>query len=478
MIYLAIVATVGIVAYIQFGTPKVVVTKPESTTMAETIASSGVVQGHVETTVGAESQGILTKVLVEEGDFVRQGQLLAQVQDNIVDQQVQQAKSQLATAQALLVQASMRPEPSEIASAVAKVSQAEAGVQQQAAAVKKADLGRVLAQSNVRQAEVGVRKAENALLQAASQLDLAQKTLDRKTALTKAGASPQSDLDSAQTSFDIAKQGLDSAKDSLASAKLTLDSARDSVRSSEQDYQASRSLASATKSQLDAAISDLRTLRSKPRPVDVSVAVRRVHEAEDALATATTQAGNSNIYAPFAGTITSIVAQPGANPGATGVVKLVQTENLEIRLDLDEANLKSVKVGQRAMVTAPNGSSTEVEGHVTRIGSQIDSQRGTLEVYLKLDKAASWLRPGQTLNVNVVIVEKAQRILVPVSAVQRAGDQTVVFAVKDGHTVQIPVQLGLVSGTKIVVLSGLKGDEILVMNASMTKNGQRVKASK
>lgn len=67
--WLAIVAAVGAVAaiaHVKLSPLAFAIAIPEQTTMAETIASSGIAQGHKEVTVGAQVQGIVTQVLVEE----------------------------------------------------------------------------------------------------------------------------------------------------------------------------------------------------------------------------------------------------------------------------------------------------------------------------------------------------------------------------------------------------------------------------
>ena len=105
---LAVILLVGAVLAYRLAPQAVDAAKPEVKLLAETIASSGVAQGHLETTVGAQAQGVLTQVFVEEGDIVRKGQVLARVQNNVALQQVAQADRSLQTARALLARSCRR----------------------------------------------------------------------------------------------------------------------------------------------------------------------------------------------------------------------------------------------------------------------------------------------------------------------------------------------------------------------------------
>lgn len=467
---------VGYFAWLRLRPTEVAVAPPEQTTMAETIASSGIAQGHQEATVGAQVQGIVTQLYVDEGAVVHAGQLLARVQKNVAIQQVEQASQAVATARAVLAQASARPMPSEIRSAKARVNQAQAVIRQQASLVERARLSRRQAQDNIRQSETQVARAQAAQTQAESRLALARKSLDREIALVRQGAAPQASADEAQTSYDLAVQDVASARQAVSSAKLFVEAAGDAYQASGRDLEAAQSLLTSARAQLDAAQSDAHTLSSRPRSEDVAVAAQRVQEAEAALATASTQARNTDVTAPFDGTVTAILARAGSSPLATGVVRLVQTGRLEIKLDLDETNLRDVRVGQRALIATPSGQYKDVGGHVDRLGSQIDAQRGTLEVFVVTDQPARWLHPGQTLNVNVVTAEKVERLLVPSAAVQRQGDQTLLYVLQDGHAVARPVLLGLLVGDKITVIEGLKRDDQVIQNSYQIADSMRVKA--
>lgn len=471
-----VVGAIGALASIRLLPTSVDVAKPESRTVAETVSSSGVVQGHVESVVGAQVAGIVTELFVDEGSRVKKGQILAQIQDNVAQTQLGQAQEALQTARAALVQARMRPQASDIRASEARVRQAESGVRQQSALVERARLTRLQLESAVRQSQAQADRAAAAVRQAESRLALAKKTLDRKAMLVEAGAIPKADFDQAQSAYDVAEQDRISAVESAEVAELAVGSAQDASRAGIQDQHAGESSLSAARAQLAGAREDLAGLRSQPRIENVMVAEQRVAEAEAAVKTASAQAKNTDVAAPFDGTVTEILTRPGASPSLTGLLRLVGTADLEIKLDLDETNLKDMHTGQRALITSPLDAQVQTPGHVSRIGVQIDSLRGTLEVYVVPEVRETWLRPGQTLNVNVVTNEKATRIFVPATAIQRTGDQTVVYIIEKGRAAAKQVQVGLLTGTEVPVLRGLDPSDQVIRDVTQVVPGQRVKA--
>jgi multidrug efflux pump subunit AcrA (membrane-fusion protein) len=61
---------------------------PQQTIITETIVSSGIVGGTTETNVGAQSQGLVAELYVEEGSRVVGGQHLALIKNDVAEAQV------------------------------------------------------------------------------------------------------------------------------------------------------------------------------------------------------------------------------------------------------------------------------------------------------------------------------------------------------------------------------------------------------
>jgi multidrug resistance efflux pump len=247
----------------------------------------------------------------------------------------------------------------------------------QTARARVTQVSRPPSRSEMDEAQHQVTEARAQATQANADLQLATKQLERLKQMLEQNVIARSEFDTAQAN----QQGLEArVRSTIATAK-----AREAR---------------------------LKTLKDTPRAEDVMVAKAQLAEAEQALRVAEQQAKEAVVTAPFAGVVTAVNAEQGQTVGARGVVDLV-SDSLEIRVDLDESNLADLEVGQRAVLSASALGGKPFEGRLTDIGAAVDQARGIVTVRIMPDASPEWLRPGQTVNVNLVTNEKVDRLLVP-----------------------------------------------------------------
>lgn len=426
----------------------VTTTQPRLVPITETIASSGRVTGMTETLVGAQAQGVVGELRVRAGDRVTAGQTVALIKNQVAEAQVTQAAQAVQTAEAQLTQTARGPLQSEVEAATAQTRQAEAQVTQQRAAITEAQRSVVQ-----QQAQLSQLQAEH---------DLATKQLASTRTLAAQGVVPKAELDQAETNQRVAQERVTAQRQAISLAQANVRQARASLQAAQANVLAQQARA--------------RTVQSGARPEDVQVARRRLHEAEQALNVARRQAENSVVTAPFAGQVTEINAELGQSVGTQGVLRLVSGD-LEIRLDVDESNLSDLKLGQTAIISSGTFTASTFEGTVTELGPAIDVARGTIQVKVKPTSPPDWLRPGQTVNVNIVTAKNVPRLLVPATALTRSGDQTVVLVVQDGVALQKPVVTRAPTDNGVPILAGLTGDERIIVDAGKVTAGARVRVT-
>ena len=95
--------------------------QPKQATITETITSSGRVGGTTETNVGSQSQGIVQRLFVKEGDDVIGGQQLALIKNDVAEAQILQAQAAVNTARSQLTQVSRGALSSDIDAAMQQV---------------------------------------------------------------------------------------------------------------------------------------------------------------------------------------------------------------------------------------------------------------------------------------------------------------------------------------------------------------------
>ncbi len=446
--FLLIAALIGLSILWYYSRPtKVILVQPIQANITEIITSSGRVGGITETNVGSQSQGVVQQLYVAEGAEVIREQELALIKNDVAEAQVLQSQAALNTAQSQLQQVSRGSLSSDIDAVMEQVRQAQAQVEQQNAAI-------VQAQKNVLQARALLAQFE-------AERDLDKKELGRNSSLVKDGVISRSEYDKSLTTFRIAEKKVTAQQQGIALAQSGVKSAQAGLKSAQANVRTQQAR--------------LRTIQLGARPEDVSVAQQRMAEAEKALRVAQEQAANANVIAPFAGTVTKINSEAGQTVGAQGILTLVSAQ-LEIRLDVDESNLSSLKVGQKAVISSGAFSDHSFDGEVSELGAAVDQTRGTIEIKVIPVQSPEWLRPGQTVDVNIITAENVNRLLVPQTALVRSGDNTVVFIIVDGKVAQKVVETRPITTDGVPILSGLTADEFIIIDASKVKVGDKVQA--
>jgi len=177
-----------------------------------------------------------------------------------------------------------------------------------------------------------------------------------------------------------------------------------------------------------------------------------------------------DIRAPAAGLVLERKVEPGqvVSPGSGMLFRMAKGGELELLARLGEVDLARMSVGQRASVT-PVGSAQSFVGQIWQISPVIDPQtrQGVARVALSYDKA---LRPGGFASTKIVS-GAADVPLLPESAIQSDPKGSFVYIV-DSHNkvVRRDVTVGDVTDAGVTVLSGLTGQEAVVVSAGAFLN--------
>lgn len=447
-IFFAVIVFIVLAAIWYYTRPtKVTLIHPKQAVITETIASSGRVGGTTETNVGSQSQGIVRELNVKEGDTVIVGQEIALIKNDVAEAQISQAKAAVETAQAQLVLAARGALNSDIDSVLEQVRQANAQVEQQRAAIV--------------QAQKSVLQASSVLAQLVSERQLAAKELARSKSLVDAGVISRSEYDGAVNTSQVASKRVDAQKRAIEVSQAGVRSAQASLKSAQANvsFQQAR----------------LRTIQVGARPEDIKVARQRVTEAKKAFQVATQQAGNAVVTAPFAGTVTKINTQIGQTVGSLGILTLVSSEP-EIRLDIDESNLSEIKVGQSAIISSSAFADKNFNGKVSELGAAVDQARGTIQIKIVPVNPPDWLRPGETVNVNIITAKDVTQLLVPQTSLIRSGEATVVFVIENGKAAQKIVVARPLTNEGVPVISGLEIGDLIISDTANITVGKSVQA--
>ena len=287
----------------------------------------------------------------------------------------------------------------------------------------------------------------------------------------------QAQLALAVAQADSARAGLAEIEAQLRNARLERDRLRDLA---ERDLTSKSSLDTAE------AVYDELAARLATGRENIDVALSNVALAEDAVA-------NMTIRAPFAGMVVSKNAQPGemispvsAGGGftRTGICTIIDTDSLEIEVDVNESYIQRVSAGQRVSAVLDAYPDWRIPAEVIAIVPTADRQKATVRVRIGfLERDERVLRDmgvkvsflgGETTGSPAVEV---QGVLVAGEALRSEADGDFVWLVRGKVVQRRSVVLGgPPDRPQVLVTNGLVvGDTVVRTADSALTSGQAIK---
>ncbi len=150
--------------------------------------------------------------------------------------------------------------------------------------------------------------------------------------------------------------------------------------------------------------------------------------------------------------------------------------SLVLTVGVPEGELPKLAVAQNAEVTVDAVPGRRFDARIGLITPRVDPATGTFPVKVEIDDPDGQLRPGMFARVSIVYESKANALKIPRSAFLENDGPPAVFVVVDGKAEQRQLELGLLNGSYVEVLSGVTAtDQVIVVGQSGLKNGTLVK---
>jgi HlyD family secretion protein len=416
-------------------TAKVAPAKPNAVVALGRIQPNGEV---IKLSVANAQDSRVDRILIKEGDFVKQNQVIAilqgidrkqaEVRDALADVKLRQIelgkvsqgdfkKSQITAQNAVLtrLQAQLNStrtqQQAALTGAKSQLQNAEANYQRQFQAERQG-LGLLTAQAKLTNAEAEYRRRSqfdrsgNNTLGTQAKLANTQAEYQRKLTLYRSGGISKSSLDKAQEEFVSAqaaarergvdtKTQLDKANEDLAAAKANLQekklavaaqldklktellTAREAVNQRQAELNQTIQTLTAQIGQERAKLAELREVR----PSDVRLAQAQLEKAQIAVEQSQAALRDSQVRVPVAGQILKINTRIGEQVNISqGIVELAQTDKMYVMTEIAEIDINKIRTGQPALITSEyNSFAGELRGTVSQIGLQV-GRKQTQEV--------------------------------------------------------------------------------------------------
>ncbi|WP_118165242.1 efflux RND transporter periplasmic adaptor subunit [Nostoc sphaeroides] len=423
-----------------------VLTQPvERQSLTMTVSANGTVKPERSINLSPKNSGILKSLLAKEGDIVKQGQIVAYMDDSNLRGQLTSAQGQVAQAEANLQKAIAGNRPQDIGQSQGALDEAQANLQKVQAGNRSQDIA--ASQAQLQNTQAALRKAQDNLLrnqQLYNAGGISLQTLNQSRA----------DRDSAQATVNAAQQAL--ALQKAGSRPEDIEQARAVVKQRQQA---------------------LALLKAGTRQEDIDAARAQVTSARGSLQNIQAQINDTIIRAPFDGVVTKKFADPGAfvtpttassevaSSSSSSILSLASTN--EVVANLAETNISKISLGQKVSIKADAYPGKTFEGKVSQIAAQaiVEQNVTSFEVRVSLSDPQRLLRSGMNAEVDFQVGQVENVLVVPTASVVRQENATGVFvAGKNNRPVFTPIETGVSANNFTEVKSGLTGDERVLLS--------------
>ena len=404
------------------------------------IQASGTVEPVQSVNISPKNPGRLNKLLVEQGDSVQQGKVLAIMENNEVKEQIAEAAANLQSAQASLKEVEIRQQ-GEISQSKARLSQNQASLEASQERIPRE-----------------IEQAQSQLNSAISRFQLAQDRVKRNKYLLGEGAVSQDRYDEATNEYRSAEAAVDEAKQRLEEVKNS--------KSPE---------ISRLKAVIAETIASL-TQQNKSIAQEIDRLQAEIRAAQARLRLYQVQLNDTIITAPFSGVITQKYATEGAfvtpttsasnTASATSSSILALARGLEIIAKVPEVDVGLLKPMQPVEISADAYPDRVFQGKVRRIAPEaiVEQNVTSFEVTINLLTGEDKLRSKMNIDATFLGDKINNALVVPtVAIVTQEGETGVMIIGKDKQPEFKPVTVGVTLEDQTQILQGLTpGEKVFI----------------
>lgn len=299
-------------------------------------------------------------------------------------------------------------------------------------------------------------------------IDFSQSRLDGFKSTVSAN---RSGANSAISTLTSSSQAVRNAKSNVDSYQIAYDKAVNDLKvvksQGEQDINTATISVRSREIALSQAKSDYADLIAPVAEVDLASARAQLTSAAISVDKAKYNVEQATLTSPIEGIVSLLNYKQGdiilSDSAVKSMATIINNDTLFIEVNIEEAQISQLKVGQKAIATFEAVEGLELEGEISFISLTSETSANGIVTYLVrviLNKAGdSQIREGMTAAVEFVTSEAPAVLAVPVSAVRNIGGKPSV-EMADGQIVNVTT--GFTDGKKVEIQSGLKEGQVVV----------------
>ncbi len=185
------------------------------------------------------------------------------------------------------------------------------------------------------------------------------------------------------------------------------------------------------------------------------------------------------LTAPVSGVIGSISLRAGETAlTSVPVCTVLDISRVKVKVSVSEREIGSITPNTPTTVSVQAAGKQNLQGGTIEKGVTADAVTRTYDIRILLPNADGALLPGMVASVSVQEEAAAERITLPVTAVQENIDGSkFVWLVEQGKAKRQRVSIGGLTGNRVVITDGLqKGQQVIVEGYQKVSEGENVRS--
>lgn len=257
-------------------------------------------------------------------------------------------------------------------------------------------------------------------------------------------------------------------KSLTASARNIVNNALLSLQSTNEAYRRAQGAINLAENNLNKAQQELSLAEEKPRAEEIRMMEAEISVAQSNIDLLRRQLSDASLKAPQRGNIIDINKRSGENisPGES-IMVLSPDKPFEIEVDIYEGEVALVKIGDDVEINLVAFPDYTLKGKISSIepaGRLID---GVVYYRSTVQALSDWpegLRPGMTADLVIKVDERQNSLIIPYRALYREDGLHKVKVKEDDQIKEKEVTVGIRdSSGRVEILSGLKEGELVVL---------------
>lgn len=363
-----------------------------------------------ETDIGAKTGGRIVKILVREGDVVKKGAVVVEMQDEEISAQLSGLTAQIESARQEENQAKQ-----DVAVAESRMREADLNLQQSkgdsSGRVEQAQSNVSAAEADLLQAKAQVEQAKAQVQQSKSELRFAQLERDRYVKLVAEGAVNQQLLDQKQTTLDTTEASLNTSEAKLVASQAAVKSQVDRLAAASGSLTQVRS--TGLNPEIRTAQLDAFSQQKTQAQAKLAAAQAKVKNAEASRDQIQRRLESFKVRSPIDGIVQDRPLEPGAvvSAGKT-LLTVLDPSAVYLRGYIPEGDIGKIRVSQTARVLLDSSPNQPFSARVSQIDTKAsftpeniyfkqDRVKQVFGIKLSIDKPEGFAKPGMPADAEI-----------------------------------------------------------------------------